>query len=167
MENLQHNAAKKDVSNNTLIQNTNVLMSSGAQTDKAMPSFQPKIEAAELKQPATDGVTTESDTQESREKIIDVVREIHQTAKECRGVDPQCFENDDTRYAFKGTEEQLCNLIREVIFEDEETKAYAVKTDTMLKQWDEALTREEGWYGTTGFSNDVVCTLDSLPMSFY
>ena len=98
----------------------------------------------EFKQPLPDPDKREHGSADCKEKIIEVVREIHQSAKETGGIDPKCFENDNTRYVFKGTEEELCNLIREVVFEDEETRAYAEKTDKMLKQWDESLTREEG-----------------------
>lgn len=103
-----------------------------------------KSQTSEFKHPSSGIEKTDHGTADCKEKIIEVVREIHQTAKGTGGVDPKSFENENTRYVFKGTEEELCNLIREVVFEDEETKVYAEKTDQMLKTWDEALTREEG-----------------------
>lgn len=118
-------------------------LASGIKSPAQAPS-QKMDETAKIESPPLDKVKTEHWSADSKEKIIEVVREIHQTAKDSGGIDPKCFEDDNTRYEFKGTEEELCNLIKEVIFEDEDTKAYAEKTDRLLKEWEESLTREEG-----------------------
>ena len=80
----------------------------------------------------------------SKEQIAEAVREIHKTAKASGGVDPKIFENDDMKYVFYGTEEELCSLIKEVVLEDEETRAYAEKTDVLLNNWAQALEKKEG-----------------------
>ncbi|XP_067933673.1 histone-lysine N-methyltransferase eggless-like [Watersipora subatra] len=76
--------------------------------------------------------------------IAEAVREIHQTAKDTGGnIDPALFEKDDVKFVFRGTEEELCTLIKEVVLEDVETRAYAEKTDVMLNEWAKMLEKEE------------------------
>lgn len=92
---------------------------------------------------------TETDLASSKEKIIRVVREIHQSTMTTGQIDPKILEDGDAKFVFNGTEEELCKLIKEVVLEDEETRVYAEKTDTMLKGWAHALEREEGMFCET------------------
>lgn len=85
-------------------------------------------------------------TVDQNHALVEAIREIHSTTfkeKEIKTIE-DTFNIDNARYIFKGTEEQLLSLIREVIFEDPETSAYAKKTSEMLKQWNNALEKEEG-----------------------
>jgi len=82
-----------------------------------------------------------------KEMIVEAVREIHKSKSSAcprSSVDSKTLESDKTTYVFKGTKEQLYELIKEVIMEDPETKAFAKKVDEMLEQWDKALEKKEG-----------------------
>lgn len=86
-----------------------------------------------------------SDSKEATQQVIEeTVRELQaRSLRENVGHDVEKIDDDNTKYIFKGTEEQLLNIIREVIFEDPETRAYARKTDEMLKEWNLTLEKEE------------------------
>lgn len=88
--------------------------------------------------------STDYGSTDSKEQIADAVREIHQSAVKTGHIDPTVFENDEAKFVFHGTEDELCSLIKDVVLKDEDTLAYAKKTDVMLNTWAEALKKEEG-----------------------
>lgn len=87
---------------------------------------------------------TASRSGDSKETIAEIVREMHQSTVSTGCIDPKILEKDDVKFVFHGTEDELCGLIKEVVMEDEETLAYAKKTEEMLNKWALALEKEEG-----------------------